>query len=188
MIAADNPLSPSGTADIARSIGLVSIAGHTTHGVNSCQTPCENKFAPGRYFVVMKKAKDDKTSDSYKRMLLAAKRLRGWEGNSAIARGVAEVAPDLEISDQRIGNWRTRGVAKDALLAVCEAIGCRPAWLMDNKGTMEDLGVGHGDPDIQEAIELLSQLHGRMRSKAVGALEEKVKELLSSQRSTSKQA
>lgn len=117
--------------------------------------------------------------ESYSRLLLAAKKLKGWNGDAEIIRGLASAMPPCEVSAQRIGNWRKRGVAKDALVDMCNIIGCRPAWIQDGSGIMEDIGAGHADADISEAISMLSDLHGRLRTKAVTLLERDIKELMS---------
>lgn len=121
-------------------------------------------------------------AESYTRLLLAAKKLKKWDGDAEIIRGLALATPSCEISAARIGNWRTRGVAKDALVDVCKIIGCRPIWIKDGSGVMEDVGAGpDGDDDIFEAISMLTEIHGRLRTKAVAFLQREIRELLEAQ-------
>lgn len=115
-------------------------------------------------------------SDSYTRLLLAAKRLRGWDSAAAVAKGLT--IGGLKVSDQIVTNWRTRGVAQKAILDASRVIGCRPLWLSDGTGIMEDAGSLAGDDDLMEAISLICSVRGRIRTKAVALLDREIKALL----------
>lgn len=113
---------------------------------------------------------------SYTRLLLAARRLKGWSSASAVAKGL--MAGGVTASDQIVTNWRTRGVAQKAILDASRIIGCRPLWLRDGTGIMEDAGNMSGDDDLMEAITLISSIRGRLRTKAVAVLEHQIKAIL----------
>jgi Bacteriophage CI repressor helix-turn-helix domain. len=66
---------------------------------------------------------------SYTRLLIAAREL--GKGKNA-----AEVARLLEVSDQTIQNWKTRGVPDSKLVMIEERIGASPKWLATGQGEM----------------------------------------------------
>lgn len=112
---------------------------------------------------------------SYTRLLLAAKRLKGWDSAASVAKGLT--MGGVKVSDQIVTNWRTRGVAQKAILDASRVIGCRPLWLRDGTGIMEDAGNLSDDEDLLEAISLISSVRGRLRTKAVGILEREIRTL-----------
>lgn len=89
----------------------------------------------------------EKEHETFSRLLEAAKKLRRWNDLLSLKQGLA--FNGLAYSDARVGNWRTRGVSKDAILDVSAAIGCRPQWLLYGLGTMKDYGLSKDfDGDI----------------------------------------
>lgn len=90
--------------------------------------------------------------ETYKRLLEAAKSLRGWESPTDIAKGLTENGYD--VAQQRIGNWKSRGVSVDAIVDVCRIIGCRPAWLKFGDGLMEDINNPLMEALVNEAKKL----------------------------------
>lgn len=74
--------------------------------------------------------------DDYKRLLEAAEKLRGWIGPQEIADGLT--LHGYPVSAQKIGNWKSRGVSKEAKLSAAPIIGYRTAWLDTGDGKMED--------------------------------------------------
>lgn len=136
--------------------------------------------------IVMRKTSQPK--ESYTRLLLAAMKLRSWNGDAEISKGCASDDAPLDLSASRIGNFRTRGVSKDSLLDLCRIIGCRPLWVRDGTGVMEDVGAGVGDDDITEAINLLSSVRGKQRTKAVAYLEKEVEKLVAERDRTNRVA
>lgn len=61
------------------------------------------------------------------RLLFAAKELKGIESP-------AELARLLNISDQVLTNWKSRGIPRKEIMDIAEAIGCNPYWLRDGNG------------------------------------------------------
>ena len=72
----------------------------------------------------------NKMEDSYARLLKAAKML-GKADNPA------EIARLIEVSDQTIQNWKTRGVPNSKLLKIEEKIGALPKWIATGEGDMK---------------------------------------------------
>lgn len=73
-------------------------------------------------------------SKDYERLMLAAKELKGWNGPSAVVVGLA--IDGLSVTNQMLGNWKSRGVAKGKLLEACRIIGCDPNWVETGRGNM----------------------------------------------------
>ena len=67
--------------------------------------------------------------DSYARLLKAAKELRG-------AKNEAAVALLLNISEQALHNWKSRGVPRRNLVEIEAKIGAYPMWIATGKGDM----------------------------------------------------
>jgi len=74
--------------------------------------------------------------ETYKRLLLAAKTMRGWGSQAEVARGLTRNG--YEIADQVLNNWRARGVSKEGRLKASAIIGCRPLWIETGQGPMSD--------------------------------------------------
>lgn len=77
--------------------------------------------------------------DDYKRLLQAAKEIRGWRSPAEISQNLTKLG--YEVSEQTLTNWKTRGVSRDGCLNVSAIVGCRPIWLERGDGPMEE---GHG--------------------------------------------
>lgn len=75
-------------------------------------------------------------SGSYERLLMAAATLRGWRTNKEIMYGLT--LGGLDVSPQKLCNWKSRGVAKPVLINVAQIIGCRGEWLQTGVGQMAD--------------------------------------------------
>ncbi|WP_052494058.1 helix-turn-helix domain-containing protein [Nitrosospira sp. NpAV] len=67
--------------------------------------------------------------DSYARLLRAAKELRG-------AKNEAAVASLLNISEQALHNWKSRGVPRRNLIEIEARIGAYPRWIATGEGDM----------------------------------------------------
>lgn len=76
--------------------------------------------------------------DSYKRLLSAAKELRGWANQAEVARGLTKEG--YEVADAVLNNWRIRGVSKEGRLKASLIIGCRPHWVESGEGVMKEMG------------------------------------------------
>jgi SOS-response transcriptional repressor LexA len=74
--------------------------------------------------------------ETYKRLLQAAKALRGWTSQAELARGLTRHGYD--VADPVLNNWRTRGVSKEGRLKASAIIGCRPLWLETGEGPIND--------------------------------------------------
>lgn len=70
-----------------------------------------------------------KMEDSYARLLKAAKELRG-------AKNEAAVALLLNISEQALHNWKSRGVPRRNLIEIEARIGAYPMWIATGEGDM----------------------------------------------------
>lgn len=68
--------------------------------------------------------------DSYARLLRAAKELRG-------AKNEAAVALLLNISEQALHNWKSRGVPRRNLIEIEARIGAYPRWIATGEGDMD---------------------------------------------------
>ncbi len=74
--------------------------------------------------------------EDYKRLLQAAKELRGWESPAEVSAGLAKFG--YPVSEQTMTNWKTRGVSKEGRLKASAIIGCRPLWIESATGQMID--------------------------------------------------
>ena len=117
----------------------------------------------------------DEESPSYARLLRACRDARGWTGPSQCCRELARY--NLEYSEAVFGNWKSRGVPAQAAIEIGRVLGVRPTWIVFGSGSLHDIGAGQQDEDILEAIALLTSLSGRARTKVIGILEDKVREL-----------
>jgi SOS-response transcriptional repressor LexA len=70
----------------------------------------------------------------FDRLLLAAKQLKGWTTQSEVAKGLTEAG--FDVSDQKIGNWRTRGVSFEGAVECARIIGCDASWIKSGEGEM----------------------------------------------------
>ena len=66
---------------------------------------------------------------TYTRLLEAAKILKQAERAAAVARL-------LNISEQVLTNWKTRGIPAEKITIIAKTLGCRPYWLEDGEGEM----------------------------------------------------
>ena len=94
----------------------------------------------------------NKMEDSYTRLLTAAKELRKL-------RNAAEVARELDVSDQTIQNWKTRGVPDSQLVKIQEKIGALPKWIATGDGPMVAAAGTEAPDDRQRVlIEIMNRL------------------------------
>jgi DNA-binding Xre family transcriptional regulator len=105
----------------------------------------------------------------YSRLLEAARRLKNLENPAQIARA-------LNMSEQRLTNWKTRGIPNGELNKICRTIGCHPFWLEDGGGDMIFNNLIDGD--IKMAVELMQPMPEYARKAAVKELTQ-VSELIS---------
>lgn len=76
--------------------------------------------------------------DSYKRLLVAAREIRGWHTQAEIARGLTREG--YAVAEAVMNNWRNRGVSKEGRLKASLIIGCRPHWIESGEGLMREMG------------------------------------------------
>lgn len=69
--------------------------------------------------------------ESAARLYLAAKEMRGVEGQTQVATLIGAETP------QTVNNWETRGVSKDGALLAQDTIGCDAIWLLTGRGSMQ---------------------------------------------------
>lgn len=98
---------------------------------------------------------------SYKRLLDASSELRGWHKPADIARGLTKAG--FTTSEQKMTNWKTRGVSVNACLAVAPIIGCRPQWLLDGNGAMIDVETASSAIDAKEEASIYQFMNEAMR-------------------------
>jgi hypothetical protein len=77
------------------------------------------------------------STPTYDRLLQSASELKQWKTAADIARRLSECGVD--VTDQVMTNWRTRGVSAKGIIESAKHIGCRPIWLYDGTGDMVDL-------------------------------------------------
>jgi hypothetical protein len=95
----------------------------------------------------------NKMRDSYARLLRAASELKGLETPAAVANA-------LDITDQVIQNWKTRGVPANKLNKIEEKIGALPRWIDTGEGDMV-LSRQPSKSDLtQEQKHILSVMEG----------------------------
>lgn len=75
-------------------------------------------------------------ASSYERLVKAAALLRGWHTNKEIMHGLT--LGGLDVSPQKLCNWKSRGVAKPAMIDIARILGCRGEWLQNGNGEMTD--------------------------------------------------
>lgn len=81
------------------------------------------------------------------RLYAAAKKLKGIEGQSAVAHLLNE-------SPQVVKNWEARGVSSKGVLKAAAKLGCRPDWLHTGQGDMvSHLPRGPGEPRTKPTAE-----------------------------------
>lgn len=86
--------------------------------------------------------------ETMKRLYKAAADLRGWEGQS-------EVARHLNASPQTLNNWESRGMSKGGMLTAQERIGCSAVWLETGRGKMrisDADALAHDDKTWQQIV------------------------------------
>ncbi|WP_221624840.1 MULTISPECIES: LexA family transcriptional regulator [unclassified Burkholderia] len=76
------------------------------------------------------------------RLMFAAKKLRGADGPSGVARL-------LNVSPQKVTNWLSRGVSKEGMLDAQRLIGCNATWLQTGEGAMVDAAIKHTSAPTQ---------------------------------------
>lgn len=74
-------------------------------------------------------------SEEYDRLVLAAQTLHPQE----VSERPSTLARFLNISQQRLKNWKERGVPKEQMGALAMRVGCRPLWLEFAQGEMVEL-------------------------------------------------
>lgn len=74
--------------------------------------------------------------DDYKRLLRAARDLRGWMTAAEVSSELAKAG--YAVSEQTMTNWKSRGVSKEGRLNASRIIGCRPHWVESGSGNMAD--------------------------------------------------
>lgn len=84
------------------------------------------------------------------RLYLAAKQLRGIEGQSALARFLDE-------TPQVLKNWETRGVSKNGMIKAEERIGCTVTWLKTGEGRMIATSNDPGKEEIDRIIQVAQE-------------------------------
>lgn len=88
------------------------------------------------------------SAPDYLRLLQAAKELKGWPSPATIAARLTENG--YEVSLQKLGNWKTRGLSKEGVSEVSKILGIRPAWLETGSGEMVDRGMNYGNQANQD--------------------------------------
>lgn len=86
----------------------------------------------------------------YKRLLDAAKSLKGWDGPSQIAFNLT--LNGYRVTEQMMTNWKTRGLSTIACLKAAAIIGCTPEWLESGDGEMSS-GI-HPKDDLDALLAL----------------------------------
>lgn len=74
--------------------------------------------------------------DTYRRLLQAARELRGWKDAAEVARELTKAG--YNASDQTMTNWKSRGISAKGCLFAATHIGCRHEWLLNSTGPMTD--------------------------------------------------
>ncbi|MFM7009619.1 MAG: hypothetical protein ACKO0Z_09870, partial [Betaproteobacteria bacterium] len=84
-----------------------------------------------------------------------------WHKPADIARGLTKEG--LTTSEQKMTNWKTRGVSVNACLAAAKIIGCRPQWLLDGSGSMLDAETISSALSSKEAAGIYQFMNEAMR-------------------------
>lgn len=92
--------------------------------------------------------------ETMERLYEAAEKLKGWVGQSDVAR-------HLHQSPQTLNNWERRGMSKGGMLAAQRLVGCSAMWLETGLGSM--LATAPGElsmftPDQKQVMEMWSWL------------------------------
>ncbi len=74
--------------------------------------------------------------DDYKRLMKAAKEMKGLNTASELADALTSAG--YEVSPQTLTNLASRGVSKEGRLNAARVIGCRPHWIEFGDGQMVD--------------------------------------------------
>lgn len=89
--------------------------------------------------------------ETMKRLYQAAEELKGWSGQS-------EVARRLNSSPQALNNWERRGMSKGGMLLAQDRIGCSAVWLETGRGAMRFTHEHTGGPsELLSLWEYLTQ-------------------------------
>lgn len=80
------------------------------------------------------------------------------------------------MSEQRLTNWKTRGIPDAELNKICRKIGCHPFWLEDGDGDMVFNNLINGE--IKMAVELMQPMPEYAKKAAIKELTQ-VAELIS---------
>jgi SOS-response transcriptional repressor LexA len=100
--------------------------------------------------------------DSYRRLLVAARELRGWHTQAEIARGLTREG--YAVAEAVMNNWRSRGVSKEGRLKASLIIGCRPHWVESGEGIMREMGGLNApwepalDANVTEGPEIIGRI------------------------------
>lgn len=105
-------------------------------------------------------------TDDFKRLEIAAREICGLEKSSQIARHL--FGHDDSQRDQKLNNWKSRGIPRGEVLDVAKKLGCNPYWLRDGEGNMaadtdmSEFQIKSTETrDLQaEAIQLLADMDG----------------------------
>lgn len=82
---------------------------------------------------------------TFARLLEAGAKIKHLDSQTKIARL-------LNISDQVITNWKSRGVPEKMFIKVSRAIGCHPFWLEDGHGDMVFGNANYGYDKMTPAL------------------------------------
>lgn len=98
----------------------------------------------------------------YSRLLQAAKVLKHAEKP-------VDVARLLNISEQTLTNWKSRGIPDKEINTVSRAISCHPYWLENGDGDMED-GFYVRDEKLKQLLKIAQELPEYAKDKAIREL------------------
>lgn len=76
------------------------------------------------------------TSLSYQKLLQAGKELARVDGPSALASWLTQRG--FAVTEQKMTNWKTRGVSQAGIIEAARLLGCRASWLASGEGEMTD--------------------------------------------------
>ena len=104
---------------------------------------------------------------TYYRLLEAANQLKNT-GRPA------DVARLLNISEQVMTNWKSRGIPADKITKVAKTIGCRPYWLEDGDGEMLDVtyNLSNQQSHVLKAMQNMDEYQQTVLTKITNSLVE----------------
>lgn len=79
--------------------------------------------------------------DDYTRLMAAAEEMKRWSTPTDLAVGLTSAG--YTTSTQTVINWRSRGVAKPALVPIAKILGCRASWIEDGGGICATAVTGY---------------------------------------------